>query len=419
MTQFMSDNKLLDTFQSGFRSGHSTTTALLNVTDELNLAIDRGLVSLLVLLDFSKAFDSVNYQVLLSKLSKFNFSASAISWFRSYLFDRQQCVSLESKTSNFCAQVSGVPQGSVLGPLLFSLYLQDLSDCLSFSSYHLYADDLQIYLSSKVSDWPTAVHHINHDLTMIESWASDNFLNLNPDKCQCLVIGMPKSVARVLNMNADHLSVQLSSKSIPYERESVRNLGVLFDSSLSWHHHTTFICNKIYSCLHPLKRLKYILPQSIKAKLVESLISPVADYCDVLYDGFTQLLSNKLQRSFNHCIRFIFNKKSREQITPMLKQLSWLRLTDRRSLHSLTLLHKLIYSSDTLPGYLSSRVTLLQSERNGPLLLIPRCQTAACSNHFFTRAPREWNQLPKEIRSTTSNKKFKQLVHEHFLLSPP
>lgn len=411
LTRYLSNHNLLDRFQSGFRNKHSTSTALTCVLDDLGIAVDSGLVSLLSLLDFSKAFDSVNFEILLAKLSSFNLSNNVINWFRSYLFGRSQSVLVNNKSSCLLSVSCGVPQGSVLGPLLFSIYLSGISSCFQHCSYHLYADDLQVYLSSSIDDFSHAVDKLNSDLQAVKRWSDGNMLTLNPSKCQVMIVGFPTSLIRVFNNSPK--PVIISDQIIPYERKSVKNLGVYFDPNLSWDQHTTHLCKKIFSILHYLNKLKYLLPVSVKAKLIQSLVIPVVDYCDVVFAGLSVKNSNRIQKVFNTCVRFIFNSKRRDHITPLLKQLSWLKLTHRRSLHSLSFLHNI--SSNNSPVYLTDRVNKLSTDRNGTMFEIKRHTTLLYSSTFVVRAVREWNNLPREIRSLPQLNKFKTAVHNHYI----
>jgi hypothetical protein len=303
LTLYLTTNGLLDRYQSGFRPRHSTATALTYIVDQLASDVDKGKVCLLSLLDFSKAFDSVNFDVLLAKLASLNVSLSVAAWFRSYLSDRSQIVLVNERSSSSVPVSSGVPQGSVLGPLLFSIYLSGISSCLQHCSYHLYADDLQIFLSSPVDDFVAAVDRMNQDLQAIKSWSAGHMLVLNPSKCQAMIVGFPNSVSRVLNNSPAVLKV--SEQIIPYETKSLKNLGVLIDPSLTWDQQTTHLCKKVFRILHPLKRLKYILPTTVKAGLVQSLVFPVVDYCDMVFAGLSNKNSNRLQKVFNNCARFI------------------------------------------------------------------------------------------------------------------
>jgi retron-type reverse transcriptase len=145
---FCNEKGLLNRFQSGFRPGHSTTTALLKITDDISMEMERKFVTILALLDFSKAFDTVNFKKLCHKLKTiFFFSDSAIEIIKSYLTDRTQCVFANGTFSSFLSVTQGVPQGSILGPFLFSLFRNDISNSILFSNYHIYADDVQMNLS--------------------------------------------------------------------------------------------------------------------------------------------------------------------------------------------------------------------------------------------------------------------------------
>ena len=172
---YLQSHKLLSNFQSAYRSYHSTSTALLNISDDIRRAINEKLVCILVLLDFSKAFDKIDHQLLIKKLSdKFVFSSSALRLIFSYLNDRCQTVFIESSVSNTCKTGSGVPQGSVLGPFLFMMFINDLPEVINNCKYHLFADDLQIYKFCKASDLSNSVVAVNQNIQLISQWSSIN-----------------------------------------------------------------------------------------------------------------------------------------------------------------------------------------------------------------------------------------------------
>jgi hypothetical protein len=182
LTRYLCSEDLLDNFQSGFRRNHSTTTALLKVSNDLREAINIGNVSFLLLLDFSKAFDKINHKRLIKKLRTFNLSESVVSWFVSYLEGRSQCVEVGGVFSRWLSVSSGVPQGSILGPLLFSLYINDISVNLRYCRHHLFADDCQIYFSFRPGDVEVGMRSINEDLVAVQRWARTNGLCLNASK---------------------------------------------------------------------------------------------------------------------------------------------------------------------------------------------------------------------------------------------
>lgn len=402
---------LLDPFQSGYKKNCSTTTAVLNVVNDLTFSADSGRLSILVLLDFSKAFDSVNFDVLLAKMIRFNFSPNAISWLKTYLSGRDQIVNIDNNYSTSLPVPSGVPQGSVLGPLLFAIYLTDLPECLSHCRYHFYCDDLQIYLDTTPTDFPQAIDLINEDLKSISQWCTTNFLSLNPSKCQVLVVGFPKSVSRVLNNNPKN--VVLDNNAVPFEKKVVNDLGILVDSNLTWHEHVQRTCKQVFFSLHSLNRFRNIFPIELKKKLIQNLVLPIYDYGDILYNACSETDKKRLQYSLNCCVRFIFRVKKSEHVTPLYKQLNWLKLKERRSLHLLLLLYKMIHNSSA--GYLNNKPIPLCSDRNGIILNVSHHKTALCSNSFMISAAREWNNLPKMIRDINVFVKFKKELFKHYL----
>uniref|UniRef100_A0A8C1JP40 Reverse transcriptase domain-containing protein n=1 Tax=Cyprinus carpio TaxID=7962 RepID=A0A8C1JP40_CYPCA len=189
LSMFLVQNNLLDSNQSGFKSGHSTETALLSVTEALRLARAASKSSVLILLDLSAAFDTVNHQILLSTLRKMGISGTALQWLNSYLSDRSFMVSWRGEVSKSQQLATGVPQGSVLGPLLFSIYMTSLGSVIQKHgfSYHCYADDTQLYFSFQPDD-PTVVARISACLSDISSWMNDHHLQLNLTKTELLVV---------------------------------------------------------------------------------------------------------------------------------------------------------------------------------------------------------------------------------------
>ncbi len=227
---FLEKNYICEDYQSGFRPYHCTETTLIRVTNDLLLSSDHGCISLLVLQDLSTAFDTIDHNILLNRLENFvGISGSALAWFKSYLSDRHQFVAVNKEVSYQSQVQYGVPQGSVLGPLLFKLYMLPLGNIIRKYgvSFHCYADDTQLYISS----WPGETHQIEklmECIVDIKNWMTSNFLLLNSEKTKVLIIG-PKTTTSI---NLEHC-LTLDGCSVD-SSSSVRNLGVLFDSNLSF-----------------------------------------------------------------------------------------------------------------------------------------------------------------------------------------
>ncbi len=239
---FLEKNYICEDFQSGFRPSHSTETALIRVTNDLLLSSDRGCISLLVLLDLSAAFDTIDHNILLNRLENFvGISGSTLAWFKSYLSDRHQFVAVNEEVSYRSQVQYGVPQGSVLGPLLFTLYMLPLGNIIRKHgvSFHCYADDTQLYISSR----PGETHQIEklmECIVDIKNRMTSNFLLLNSENTKVLIIGPKTPTGNNLEhcLTLDGCSVDSSS--------SVRNLGVLFDSNLSFDSHVSSICKTAF-----------------------------------------------------------------------------------------------------------------------------------------------------------------------------
>jgi exonuclease III len=418
ITDFLHLNNILDPFQSGFRSSHSTTTALLNVTEDIRHATDDRHLTLLTMLDFSLAFNSVNHRILLAKLQSIGFSGAAGEWVEQYLSGRQQCVALRKHPPEFSAWKpvpTGVPAGAVLAPLLFSLYISDIYLCIEHCRRHCYADDIQLYLHFLLSNLIQAFNQLNSDLAAIEQWAKNNCLLLNPSKSQILLLGSKRSLS-TLNYS-DFPTITLSNLAIPIQ-STAKNLGLMLSSDLSWGNHVSQTVQKVHGSLHTLRRFKNLMSSDLKKKLIQSLIFPLFDYCDVVYQDVSVEHAGRLQRLQNSCVRFVLNVNFREHITPYFQELNWLKLENRRKFHLLTLTYKILKSQ--APNYLFSRFSYLSSSSHNTRntdLLIPISHSRCLHSSFTITSSRLWNLLPAAIKNSPTIGTYKYVLFKHLLSS--
>lgn len=419
LTQYLAKNNTLSQFQSGFRPGHSTTTALIKVCDDIRCGIDNKQVTVLVLLDFSNAFNTVDFDILLAILEHINISNNAIKWFHSYLHNRQQSVRYNNNiTTPRCLEV-GVPQGGVLSPLLFSIFINSLTDLLNVP-FHLYADDLQIYVSSPVEAISEAIERINRNLQIIFEWSKSYGLNLNPTKSQTIIIGTQKQVAK---LNITHLPpVMYDCTPISYTK-SVKNLGIIMDNTLSWTPHVSNISRKIFATMGSLRRWKNFLPIKTKISLATSLLLPIIDYADSCCLDLSQVHLDKLERLQNLCIRYIFNLRKFDRISSYRNKLQWLTVRHRRYFHVLCTLYSILFHPNT-PHYLKERFAFLGSDtplhinlrsKSDNKLKVPMCNTVGFNDSFTVKSVFLWNDLPSSIRHCKSVHVFKKSLKQYYL----
>jgi hypothetical protein len=239
---YLDEYGLLTSHQSGFRDRHSTTTALLKISNDILKAMDETKFTSLVLLDFAKAFDSVNHALLLAKLHAIGVDDLSVKWFKSYLTGRKQCVRIGDSTSSYLNVRSGVPQGSILGPLLFSVFINDLPASINNCGHHMFADDVQVEKNYSPNMSHTALAQLNNDLENINVWSHSNGISLNSDKCQHIIIGSPQLFQTYPVTELCHYNSVLINNVNLKTSQSVRNLGVIFDHHLSWDAHLTGQC---------------------------------------------------------------------------------------------------------------------------------------------------------------------------------
>ena len=398
MQNYFNKNKLLNKFQSAYTINHSCTTVLIDITNFAFDAIDKKEIVILVLLDYSKAFDCANHQLILAKSKALGFDDTALLLLSSYLSDRKQKIKIDNNESEWCNLINGVPQGSILGPLLFTILLTDIKDVIVHSKHHCYADDTQIFNKCKIENIENCIMEVNNDLENVAKFSENNCLDLNAGKSKYIIIGSKRNLNILKNKNLP--PIQINNK--PIDREvNVKNLGVKFDETLSFSKHINKIVSNAVGKLKHAFRFKNFLSQEAKIIIVESYILSNFNYCDILFQNLSVELKNKLQKLQNWCIRFIFRTKKYEHISPYFRILRTLNIEQRRTLHSLTQMHKL--KKKIGPDYLIEKLTCHKdihhyNTRNNTDLVTPKSNTKLNQNKFLNKCVKDYNDVLK-IRS--------------------
>ena len=393
MVEYLKAKKFLDKYQSAYKQNHSTLTALLNITEDIYDALEDSEVTLLVLLDYSKAFDCANHRLISAKLQKLGFHREALDWIQSYLFGRSQQVCTDDETSPWKEMINGVPQGSILGPLLFTILISDIKSVIKNGKYHLYADDTQLYYRCKVSQIPETINKINSDLDNISDFSEQNCLKLNNDKSNYIIIGSHQNLSKVSKMILP--TIKMNNK--PIERKNhVKNLGIIFDETLSWDKHINKCIGKAYGKLKQTYRFKNFLSNEAKLNISEIYILSQFNYCDSLFLNASKLLKSKIQKVQNSCLRFCLNLRKFDHISEHKTKLGLLNMDQRRIMHSATLMHKIV--KGLAPSYLSDRIQHNSdvhnyNTRNRQALVLNKNKSAKKSNAFFGTIPKQYNSF--------------------------
>ena len=412
LTAYVNDNELHATYQSGYRAHHSCETAIVKIHNDLVMMVDKRDHAVLMLLDLSAAFDTLNHTVLLQKLkSNFKIKGEALKWLESYLTGRSFTVKVRKASSGKCYLTIGVPQGSILGPLLFIMYTAELeSIALKYGfNIHLFADDTQLYFSfdphdnSKLHD-DSMVRCFNE----IKQWMAQNFLKLNDEKTEVLEIKPNKTCIPVIpSVTLDGCTIE----TVP----SAKSLGFIFDANLSMKEHIEDITRRCYINLRNISRIGSKLHQKLKIQLVHSLILSHLDYCNSVIYGITDALLMQLQKVQNAAARFIFGlygKKAWKHITPYLKKLHFLPVRYRLMYKVALLTFKCI--NNIAPIYLRNLIFMKSSDRglriDKDYFLLEKQPTPTyirSERAFRFSSPTIWNSLPLSLRCMTNLQTFK------------
>jgi hypothetical protein len=393
--------------QSAYRSHHSTETALQAILNEVYRNIDKKQVTLLVGLDLSAAFDTIEHSILLNRLEHtFGISGLILDWIKSYITDRYQFVKINENCSKQQKCSFGVPQGSVLGPILFTLYISPVSTVIENFGFHhhQYADDTQLFISFKHSGLQKSIKSTQDVSNIVKRWFMENGLQLNPDKSEVILLGTRQRLATI-----DLPSVSIAGSPINLVNK-IKSLGLTIDDALTFDQHVRNISKSSYSNIRALRQIRSALTQETARSVASAIVSTRLDYCNSLLYKTTAKNISKLQRIQNSLARVVTGHRKHEHIKPILKKLHWLPIKQRivYKINCLTFKAKTInqppYLAELLAPHKSTR-TLRSS--NQDKLLEPYTRTKISSRAFSVSGPSNWNSLPEIVQKSCSVTQFR------------
>jgi hypothetical protein len=396
---FLSENNILTQSQSGFLPGDSTTNQLLSIYNDLSNSFDRGITTQAVYLDITKAFDRVWHKGLLSKLNAIGIRGNLLKWLQDYLSNRTQATVVKGEKSQFQTVRAGVPQGSVIGPLLFLVYINDIVDNVN-STIKLFADDTSLSLALGNPD--TRADLLNRDLENISDWALKWKVIFNEAKTKVINYARGTDQCYALRFGNAELCTTTHHK----------HLGTILQNNLKWDIHIRGIASRVNMLISCLSSYKYKLGRKALETLYKSFVMPHFDYADIVWDNCTAVLSNLLEDLHLKALRVITGSVRGTSHQLLYEESGFCTLKERRRRHKLTAYKKITLG--ICPDYLSNLLPPLVSETNPyprrrpHQRTVPTYRTETYHKSFFPSATELWNELPVFLQSTTSISSFKR-----------
>ena len=419
LSKFLEENKCLFSKQFGFRNKHSTTHALIDITETVRKALDDNEFACGVFLDFKKAFDTVNHRILLKKLEHYGVRGHAIKWFTSYLTERKQYTTVNNTNSQIKDVSYGVPQGSVLGPLLFLIYINDLNSVITFSYIRHFADDTNILYRHK--SLRKINQRINFDLKNIAEWLRANRIALNTNKTEIVLFRSPrKTVTRKMNFRISGQKIEPKS--------SAKYLGIILDEFLNWKTHYHILKTKLERSIGLLAKIRYF----VSAKLLRTVYFAIFDsylrYGCQIWGQNKNVNTNEISKLQDKAIRVISFKDRNTPCGPLYNEMKIIKFFDLITFYNCVFIAE--HLNQNLPSSFGNYFTYMANQHHHntrgtvrKLVNVPQCNTSFYGTHSITaKSVRDWNNLQKKItfefnRENVITPKLMLTVKEFFLTS--
>ena len=410
LVKFLEQNDLITKCQHAYRKGHSTTTCLVEIINQLYRNIDEGQLTGLAKLDLSKAYDSISHSLLLSKLAELGLSEKSINYIKSYLTNRKQRTKFQNCISDIEVQ-SGIPQGSILGPILFVCFTNDLekqfkNKCKIVS----YADDTVLIVTAKEKNMlKTSLENV---IKLAQDWYTKNSMKNNIGKTEILIMEKREQKCK-FSIEVQHENENIIIKPKPI----LWILGIYVDQKLNWDKQIKHVKKRSMNAIINLSRARYILPEKSKTLIYNTLVTPHYAYADVVWGGCGKINSKKLQRTQNFALRTIKNKRKRYSSKELRNSMKYLDLAGKRKVHEAVFITKAMLNktsknvTDEYLRYLPFEKTRQAANRN---LKIPEHKTSLFQKSPLYRTIKTWNEIPKSIEK--DNPKILKKHYQNYLI---
>ena len=393
--------------------------AIIQLVDKIYNAVEKNETTIGIFLDLSKAFDTIDHKILIHKLELYGFRGIVLDWFKDYLYNRKQYVYYNSCDSELKDIICGVPQGSILGPLLFILYVNDIINTSNVLDFILFADDTTILYSNK--DIRSKFGLINNELKEVSNWFRANKLSVNATKTNYMVLGTPHMTSKNKNAIIDdvNVSANIILDETALERvDSTKFLGVLIDECLTWKCHINCIAKTMSKNIGVMNKLKYFVPDRILYSLYCTLILPYLNYGILIWGNTCKSYLNKIVKLQKWAIRTVANSHYRSHTAPLLAKYNILTITDSYKLELGVFMYK--YNINELPNSFNcfftkrSKIHNYQT-RNADNFHLAKNNKVFTDNGVRTTGPILWNSIQNSIKTANSVKHFRTIYKSNLI----
>ena len=400
LSLFLEENSILDDSQHGFRKEHSTVHSVAQLTNYVSKKMDTRLPTLAAYVDFRKAFDCVQHPILLDKLTQLGIGSTVTEWVRSYLSNRTQRVYANGVYSSYQEITQGVPQGSVLGPLFYIMYANDISKVVKNCEVAMYADDTVIYTADVNVD--RAISNLQGDINSLNMWCKRNGIMANTDKTKVMTFGSPKVLSKVPAPKVVMNGVVLESVSV------YKYLGISLDNQLSYNLHVNKLIGSVTAKLKQFQRMRSFLNTKAALMVYKNMMLPMLEYGDIFLSATSVINRKRLQVLQNKGLRCALNKDLETGTDELHAMAGLTKLKFRRELHLMNFMFDQAQNQDKLKSSLS--YTIRTRSCNKKLMKVKRPYTEKFKKSLAYRGPKLWNALPESIQHAKSKTTFKTCV---------
>ena len=395
---------LLAKEQHGFRKDHSTIHAIAQFTDHVSKKLDAKLTTLALFIDFRKAFDCVQHPILLEKLKNMNLDSSVTEWVKSYLTNRQQRVYANSYYSSYQNVTQGVPQGSVLGPLFYIVYANDLSKIVKNCKFALYADDTVLYISEK--DIEVSIRKLQEDIDALSTWCAKNGIMANTDKTKVMLFGTKNNLSKI---PIDELDLKFGGVSLQAVK-TYTYLGMTLDNQLNYNLHVNKIIKSVTSKLNQFRKMRQFLTSKAAIMVYKGMMLPILEYGDIFMTGTSAANKKRLQILKNKSLRCAFNRDIDTSIIDLHSEANLLQLRFRREQHVLNFMFDMAQERSNRKSKSKSNIRTRSSDKI--LLKVRRPRTEKFRKSLAYSGPKKWNELSADLHKVTTRAKYKSMISD-------